>query len=89
MDWQYGEVLANRIVSSLFAPVETSGPNVQIYPSASGRIVLCTLRLLEALERDALAEKLRSNMVAHFDRTLPEILRRHAFNSSRSKIAIN
>jgi hypothetical protein len=75
MGWQYGNILSNRVPTALFSAVENTGPDVLMFPIGSGRVVFCTLRLLETLERDALAEKLLSNMVAYFDQTLPPQLR--------------
>ncbi|HUQ94648.1 MAG TPA: hypothetical protein VM120_23400 [Bryobacteraceae bacterium] len=39
------------------------------------KVVFCTLRLLDNLGRDALAEKLLSNLVGYLDGVLPETLR--------------
>jgi hypothetical protein len=72
MDWEYGNVATDEIVQPSITSMEKTGPTIQVVPSGAGRIVFCTLRLLDNLGRDALAEKLLSNLVGYLDSTLPQ-----------------
>jgi hypothetical protein len=75
MDWEYGNVATDQVMQLSISPVERTGPTIQIVPIGSGRVAFCTLRLLENLGRDALAEKLLSNLIGYLDSSLPERLR--------------
>lgn len=74
MDWEYGNVATDQIVQPSISPVERTGPSIQILPFGAGKIVFCTLRLVDNLGSDALAEKLLSNLVGYLDGALPETL---------------
>jgi len=75
MDWEYGNVVTKVVATPMRLTVENTGPSVKIIPYENGKVVFCTLKLLENLEQDGLAEKLFCNMVAHLDRGLPGDLR--------------
>jgi beta-glucuronidase len=75
MDQEYGNMVTNQIALPLRITTETTGPTIKIIPFDNGKIVFCTLRLLENLEHDGLAEKLLSNLVGYLDRSLPTELR--------------
>lgn len=75
MDWEYGNLATDVILQPSIRAVERTGPAVQILPFGAGKAVFCTLRLLENLGRDALAEKVLSNLVGYLDSVLPETLR--------------
>jgi hypothetical protein len=75
MDWEYGNVVPKTVVTPQRTTVENTGPSIKIIPYESGKVVFCTLKLLENLEQDGLAEKLFCNLLAHLDRGLPGELR--------------
>ena len=75
MDWEYGNVATDQIVQPSINSLENTGPTIQIVPLGAGRAAFCTLALLDNLGRDALAEKLLSNLIGYLDRTLPQSLR--------------
>jgi hypothetical protein len=75
MDWEYGNVATDQIVQPSINALEDTGPTIQIVRLGSGRAAFCTLSLLDNLGRDALAEKLFSNLVGYLDKTLPQNLR--------------
>jgi hypothetical protein len=75
MDWDYGNLLTNTVAIPLRSPAEDTGPAIQIIPLDSGKVVFCTLRILENLENDGLAERLFSNLTNYLAKGLPAALR--------------
>lgn len=75
MDWQYGNVVAGEAAVPHWLPIENTGPDLPIIPLGSGRVVLCTYKLLDQMERDGLAAKLFSNIVTYLQKQLPSTLR--------------
>ncbi len=75
MDWEYGNVATDQILQPSITAIERTGPTIRILPLGAGKVVFCTLRLLDNLGRDALAEKLLSNLVGYLDAGLPGELR--------------
>ena len=63
MDWEYGNIVPKLVVKPLRMAVEYTGPAIKIVSCESGKVVFCTLRLLENLEQDGLAEKLFCNLL--------------------------
>jgi hypothetical protein len=84
MDWEYGNVVTDQIVQTSINPVEQSGPAIQILPFGAGKVVFCTLRLLDNLGHDGLAEKLLSNLVGYLDGALPPSLRPQSARDAES-----
>jgi hypothetical protein len=78
MDWEYGNVATDVVLQPSINSPERTGPTIRILPFGAGKVAFCTLRLLQNLGRDALAEKLLSNLAGHLDSTLPERLAAHS-----------
>ncbi len=75
MDWEYGNIVTNQVAVPYRMSAEDTGPDLPIVPLESGKVVFCTYNLLDQFERDGLAEKLFSNIVAYLHGQLPSALR--------------
>jgi hypothetical protein len=75
MDWEYGNIVSGEIAVPFRRSAEDAGPNLPILPLGSGKVAFCTYDLLGNFERDGLAEKLFSNLVAYLHGQIPSALR--------------
>lgn len=71
---EHGNIAPTQRIRTEATPIEDTGPAVQIYSHGKGRIVLSIFNLLPNLRKDALAEKLLSNLVYYCDQELPSEL---------------
>lgn len=75
MDWEYGNIVTDKVATPYRMSAEDTGPDLPIIPLESGKVAFCTYELLDNFERDGLAEKLFSNIVAYLHGQLPSELR--------------
>lgn len=75
MDWEYGNIVTSEVAAPSRMSAEDAGPDLPIIPLESGKVAVCTYELLDHFERDGLAEKLFSNLVAYLHGRLPSELR--------------
>lgn len=71
MGREYGNVAPVEKIATDWRVSEDTGSTVQIYEVGRGKFILTSLNLLPNLCRDALAEKLLSNLVNYAARSLP------------------
>jgi hypothetical protein len=75
MDWEYGNIMTDRVPAPFRSSAENTGPAIPVVPFESGRVVFCAFELLDNLYRDGLAEKLLSNLVGYLCQQVPAQLR--------------
>jgi len=71
MGREFGNVVPVHRISTDWLTSESTGTTVQIYDHGKGKIILTSLNLLPALQRDALAEGLLCNLVNYAAKGLP------------------
>jgi hypothetical protein len=70
----FGNVAPTHTIETRYRPVKDLGPAVKLCSHGRGQFVFTPMRLLESLERDALAEKLLSNLLRFAASSLPQQL---------------
>jgi hypothetical protein len=71
MNREFGNVAPLHRIEFNVQPEEDLGPSVQIYGHGNGKVIVSSLNLLSNLRRDALAEKLLTNLFSYAKQIMP------------------